>query len=257
MIKNKYISYALITVVILAIFIAIWPFNDGRVSYTGLSSHVEHVTDESAVSYFKKLVVEREGYYYPGENIKGHYLLGASSLKVPDKISSFEIYGALDSLGRVSSAYGCLSRETMPGVNETREDIYHIRPSGWNQKTYDFITDGKALWNRCHLIGWYLSGENANWRNLMTGTRFFNTQGMLPIETAVFNYLQSDRHVLYLVKPVFEGDNLVAYGVIIEAISVEDQGAAINMKVFCPNVQPEVAINYKDGSSVAVSSLAE
>lgn len=160
---------------------------------------------------------------------------------------SFEKYSSLDSLGRCGVAYANIGEETMP--TEKRGNIGMIKPSGWQIKKYDFI-DGKYLYNRCHLIGYQLSGENANEKNLITGTRYMNTEGMLPFENQVAGYVQeTGNHVLYRVTPVFEGNHLVADGVLMEAMSVEDQGLDLEFNVFVYNVQPGVKIDYATGNS--------
>lgn len=161
--------------------------------------------------------------------------------------TAFERYSALDSLGRCGTAYVNVCEDTMP--TEKRGSIGSIKPSGWQVVKYDEV-DGKYLYNRCHLVGYQLSGENANEENLITGTRYMNTEGMLPFENMVADYVkETDNHVLYRVTPLFDGDNLVASGVEIEAESVEDSGESISFNVFCYNVQPGIFINYKDGSS--------
>ena len=161
--------------------------------------------------------------------------------------ASFESYSELDSLGRCGTAFACLGQDLMP--RGERGDISGIHPTGWHSVQYDFI-DGKNLYNRCHLIGWQLSGEDANRKNLITGTRYMNVEGMLPFENMVADYIkETGCHVLYRVTPVFQGSNLVADGVLMEAMSVEDQGDSISFCVFVPNVQPGVAIDYSDGSS--------
>lgn len=158
---------------------------------------------------------------------------------------SFETYGELDSLGRCTTAFANLSTELMP--TQERESIGQIKPSGWQTVRYDNV-DGKYLYNRCHLIGFQLSGENANERNLITGTRYMNVEGMLPFENMVAEYIEeTGHHVLYRVTPIFEGENLVASGVQMEARSVEDDKISFN--VFVYNVQPGIVINYADGSS--------
>ena len=160
---------------------------------------------------------------------------------------TFEKYSSLDSLGRCGVAYANIGEETMP--TEKRGNIGMIKPSGWQIKKYDFI-DGKYLYNRCHLIGYQLSGENANEKNLITGTRYMNTEGMLPFENEVADYVKdTGNHVLYRVTPVFEEDNLVADGVLMEAMSVEDRGLDIEFNVFVYNVQPHVKIDYQTGKS--------
>ena len=160
---------------------------------------------------------------------------------------TFEKYSSLDSLGRCGVAYANIGEETMP--TEKRGNIGMIKPSGWQIKKYDFI-DGKYLYNRCHLIGYQLSGENANEKNLITGTRYMNTEGMLPFENQVADYVKdTGNHVLYRVTPVFEGNHLVADGVLMEAMSVEDRGLDIEFNVFVYNVQPHVKIDYQTGKS--------
>ena len=159
----------------------------------------------------------------------------------------FEMYSPLDHLDRCGVAVANVCREIMP--TEERGSIGMVKPSGWHTVKYDVIKD-KYLYNRCHLIGYQLSGENANKGNLITGTRYLNMEGMLPFENAVAEYVENTgNHVLYRVTPIFEGDDLVAKGVQMEAMSVEDDGQGIMFHVFCYNVQPGVEINYHDGSS--------
>ena len=161
--------------------------------------------------------------------------------------NAFESYSHLDALGRCGVAFACIGEEIMP--TEERGAIGQIKPSGWQLVKYD-IVDGKYLYNRCHLIGYQLSGENANEKNLITGTRYMNVEGMLPFENIVADYVKDTKnHVMYRVTPVFEGNDLVAKGVQIEAFSVEDDGKGITFNVFVNNIQPGVEINYKDGTS--------
>ena len=160
---------------------------------------------------------------------------------------SYESYSSLDGLGRCSVVIACLGRDIMPTGD--RGSIGQVKPSGWQTVKYDFV-DGKYLYNRCHLIGFQLSGENANTRNLITGTRYMNVQGMLPFENMVADYIkETNNHVMYRVTPVFKGNELVARGVQIEAYSVEDEGDGICFNVYCYNVQPGVAIDYQTGKS--------
>ncbi len=161
---------------------------------------------------------------------------------------SFEEYSPLDALGRCGAAFALVGTETMP--TEERGSIGMVKPSGWHTVRYDGLVDGNYLYNRCHLIGYQLAGENANDRNLITGTRYLNTEGMLPFENQVAEYVQrTGNHVLYRVTPVFEGDNLVASGAQMEAWSVEDGGAGVCFNVWCYNVQPGVVIDYATGES--------
>ena len=137
----------------------------------------------------------------------------------------------------------------MPGANEERGSISSIKPSGWNQAKYEGISGG-WLWNRCHLIGWQLSAENANRENLITGTRYMNISGMLPFENMVADYIrETGNHVAYRITPIYAGNNLVCSGVQMEAYSIEDNGDGIEFNVYCYNVQPGININYADGSS--------
>ena len=160
---------------------------------------------------------------------------------------SFEEYSPLDSLGRCGTAYACVSPDTMP--TEERGDIGQVKPTGWHTVKYDCV-DGKYLYNRCHLIGYQLTGENANEENLITGTRYLNVEGMLPFENLVADYVkETDHHVLYRVTPIFDGDDLVASGVRMEAWSVEDQGDDVCFDVYVYNRQPGVAIDYATGDS--------
>lgn len=160
---------------------------------------------------------------------------------------AFEDYSELDSLGRCGRAYACLGRETMP--EGEREPVGSIKPTGWHTVKYEFI-EGKYLYNRCHLIAYQLSAENANIKNLITGTRYLNIGGMLSFEKKVIRYIENTgNHVLYRVTPIFVGDNLVASGVQMEAFSVEDKGEGICFNVFVYNVQPGVEIDYLTGES--------
>lgn len=162
---------------------------------------------------------------------------------------SFESYSDLDDLGRCGIAYACIGKDIMP--TEERGNIGSIKPTGWQTIKYDNV-DGKYLYNRCHLIGYQLSGENANEKNLITGTRYLNVDGMLPFENMTTDYInETENHVLYRVTPIFDGDNLLASGVLMEGYSVEDNGAGICFNVFCYNVQPDITINYVNGDSEA------
>lgn len=161
--------------------------------------------------------------------------------------ASWERYGELDRLGRCTAAEACIGRDIMPTL--TRGPIGQIKPTGWQTAKYDFV-DGKYLYNRCHLIGFQLTGENANERNLITGTRYLNTKGMLPFENMVADYIKdTGNHVMYRCTPVFAGNELVARGVHLEAYSVEDKGDGICFNVFIFNVQPGVKIDYLTGES--------
>ena len=160
---------------------------------------------------------------------------------------SYETYSDLDDLGRCGMAWANVGVDLMP--TEDRGDIGQVKPTGWQSVKYD-IVDGKYLYNRCHLIGFQLTGENANEKNLITGTRYMNVDGMLPFENLVADYVkETENHVLYRVTPVYEGDDLVARGVQMEGLSVEDEGEGVSFNVFVYNVQPGITINYATGES--------
>lgn len=161
--------------------------------------------------------------------------------------NSFEKYSKLDSLGRCGAVYANVSKDTMP--TEARGEISKVKPTGWHTVKYDCV-EGKYLYNRCHLIGFQLTAENANKQNLITGTRYLNVDGMLPFENQVAEYVkQENGHVLYRVTPIFEGNNLVANGVQMEAASVEDKGEKVKFNVYAYNVQPNIKIDYSTGNS--------
>ena len=160
---------------------------------------------------------------------------------------SYETYSELDELGRCGTAWANIGVDLMP--TEDRGNISQVKPSGWQTVKYD-IVDGKYLYNRCHLIGFQLTGENANEKNLITGTRYMNVDGMLPFENLVADYVkETENHVLYRVTPVYEGDDLVARGVQMEGLSVEDEGEGVSFNVFVYNVQPGITIDYATGES--------
>jgi len=168
----------------------------------------------------------------------------------------YETYASLDSLGRCGGAVASCGKEIMPKANEERGSISSVKPSGWVQAQYDWVS-GKYLYNRCHLIGWQLSAENANKRNLITGTRYMNTEGMLPFENMVADYIrETGNHVAYRITPIYDGNDLVATGVQMEAYSVEDDGEGICFNVFCYNIQPGIEIDYTTGKSWAASGSA-
>ena len=163
---------------------------------------------------------------------------------------SFEAYSPLDLLGRCGICIASIGQDIMP--TRERENISAVKPTAWQSVKYD-IVDGGNLYNRCHLIGFQLTAENANEKNLITGTRYMNVEGMLPFENMVADYIkETGYHVMYRVTPMFEGNNLLASGVLMEAYSVEDKGKGVCFCVYCYNVQPGILINYADGSSKAV-----
>ena len=161
--------------------------------------------------------------------------------------TSYETYSPLDSLGRCGPAEANVGQDLMP--TEKRGAIGSVKPTGWQVSKYDFV-DGKYLYNRCHLIGYQLTAENANSQNLITGTRYLNVTGMLPFENMVADYVkETNNHVLYRVTPLFDGEDLVAKGVLMEAWSVEDGGEGVCFNVYCYNVQPGVTIDYATGDN--------
>ena len=197
------------------------------------SSNMEDIADYNGNSY---VIVNDNNPYFKEEEYT---------------TDSFEKYSELDSLGRCGVAYANISKELMP--TEKRGSIGFIKPSGWHTVKYDHI-DGKYLYNRCHLIGYQLTGENANEKNLITCTRSMNTKGMLQFENMVTKYIKdTGNHVLYRVTPVFEGNNLVATGVEMEAYSVEDNGKGIKFNVFVYNIEDGIIIDYKTGDNKLAS----
>lgn len=204
---------------------------------------------ENAISYNLSSIPEYEGKPYVTINNNIPYFEEKDYTT-----KSFEKYSKLDlEFGRCGVAFANICKEIMPSDNEKREDITSVKPTGWRQKKYAGLVDGDYLYNRCHLIGWQLAGENDNELNLITGTRYMNVEGMLPFENKVADYLNekanNKNHVLYRVTPIFEGNNLVASGVQMEAYSVEDNGKGVCFNVYVYNVQPGIAINYKNGES--------
>ena len=178
---------------------------------------------------------------------------GKPSFSEKDK-ERVEEYSELDKYGRCGTAFANVSKELMP--TKPRESIREVRPSGWHTVKYEKIIEDRYLYNRCHLIAYKLAGENANEKNLITGTRYFNVEGMLPFEDEVAGYVKATgNHVLYRVRPIFKGSDLVARGVQMEAESVEDNGKGVSFNVYCYNVQPGIRINYKDGSSQPESKV--
>lgn len=159
---------------------------------------------------------------------------------------SYEKYGELDSLGRCTSCIACVGKDLMP--TQKRDSISAVKPTGWQSQRYDFV-DGGSLYNRCHLIAYQLTGENANKKNLITGTRYLNVN-MIEFEDKVANYVRgTNKHVLYRVTPIFKDSELVARGVHMEGMSVEDKGKSVCFNVYCYNNQPRVEIDYKTGKS--------
>jgi len=203
---------------------------------------IRNLLDKQEYNYILSVVPEYSGvpYVYINNNIplfKEYEIIG----------TSFEYYSKLDNLGRCDVCMASVADDLMPSGE--RESISTITPTGWINVSYDNIS-GKYLYNRCHLIGYQLTGENANERNLITGTRYLNIEGMLPFENEVDDYIdKTGNHVMYRVTPVFKDNNLVAHGVLMEAYSVEDNGEGISFCVYCYNVQPSITIDYLTGKS--------
>lgn len=164
---------------------------------------------------------------------------------------AYELYADLDGLKRCGVVMACIGTETMPPKGDERGDIKSVKPSGWIQAKYDTsLVSGGYLYNRCHLIGWQLTDEDANEKNLITGTKYLNIEGMLPFENMIADYIkETDNHVMYRVTPIFKGNNLLANGVLMEAYSVEDEGEGIQFCIYAYNVQPGIIIDYTSGES--------
>lgn len=264
--KNKQTEKIISTLIIIILIIASWVINkqennnaENQINETNITTEqtqtIEKVNTNTTQNLSSKTQKENTG-----ENTK--YNL-SNIPEYTDKIyteinnnipyfeekehttKAFENYSQLDNLKRCRVAYANICKEIMP--TEKRGDISNVKPTGWKQAKYD----GKFLYNRCHLIGYQLAGENANELNLITGTNYFNVEGMLPFENKVAEYIEknNNNHVLYRVTPDFKGDNKVASGVEMEAYSVEDNGRGISFNVYVYNVQPGITINYQTGES--------
>lgn len=215
---------------------------DCIVSWDGKTRTVQIVTDLSELEY------TGDAYITVNSNIP-QIDLNQNAEK------SYERYSPLDSLGRAGTAEANIGLDIMP--TEERGNIGSVKPTGWQTVKYDFV-DGKYLYNRCHLIGYQLTGENANERNLITGTRYMNVEGMLPFENMIADYVEdTGNHVFYRVTPIYEGNNLLASGVKMEAYSHEDNGRGICFNIYCFNVQPGVEIDYATGRSALEGELSE
>ena len=214
---------------------------------TAQSSDATQVSDAEQVSSTSAsldAIPAYEGYAFVEINNNQPFFTDADK----QRTDAFEDYSELDSLGRCGVAYANICKELQP--TEPRGKIGMVKPSGWHTVKYNDIIDGNYLYNRCHLIGFQLAGENANPKNLITGTRYLNVVGMLPFENAVDDYVDTTgNHVLYRVTPMFSGDELVARGVLMEAYSVEDLGAGIQFCYYVYNIQPGIGIDYQTGDS--------
>lgn len=244
--NKKWTAVALIALAIIGVLVGDGSLLKNYESKEGIGhSFSNFLTDSGAFDRNKYKVTEKSELYVVDKNPPQFSKEDLENRKV------FEHYSPLDKLNRVGPANALLGRELMP--KEKKQDISKVYPTGWHQKKYNFI-EGGVLYNRCHLIGFQLAGENDNWLNLMTGTRSFNTKGMLPFENAVANYIKdTGKKVRYRVTPIFREDELVARGVIIEAYSVEDNGKGINFRVLVKNIEPGVSIDYKMGRSKKIN----
>lgn len=211
------------------------------VSYLEGEPNTPDTAPTDAVEFVKQIPdYEGEAYYILNNNVPEFTEADLAT-------ESYEFYSKLDKLGRCGPAMACIGLDLMP--TEERGDIYEVKPTGWDSVMYD-IVENDSLYNRCHLIGFQLSGENANEKNLITGTRYMNTEGMLDFENEIAEYVKrTGNHVIYRVTPYFEGENLVASGVQMEAYSVEDDGAGVCFNVYAYNVQPGIIIDYATGES--------
>lgn len=218
---------------------------------TSVTAQTTTVTDETATETTTTTTTAFDLQYVPDYDSEPYCEInGGMPFFEPAaaEIEPSEFYSPLDDLGRCGVCRACLGPELLP--TENRSSIGNVTPSGWQLTRYDGLVDGNYLYNRCHLIGYLLTGQNANPRNLITGTRDLNKRGMLPFEIRVAEYIETTgNHVRYRVTPVFAGENLVASGVLMEACSVEDNGAGVRFCVYCYNVQPGVEIDYATGES--------
>ena len=235
--RRKYTKESVVVSLILAIIVLVMAYQEDAKNHEITSSNT------SEISFHLEDVPEfsDKPYVVLNENIPN---FAENDLT----LEPFEKYSELDELGRCGVAFANVCKEIMP--NEPRGEIGSVKPSGWHTVRYDDLVEGKYLYNRCHLIGYQLAGENANEKNLITGTRYLNVKGMLPFENQVNDYVEeTNHHVLYRVKPIFEGENLVASGVEMEAYSVEDKGEGVCFHVYVYNCQPDIQIDYTTGES--------
>lgn len=221
--------------------------SSGIVSQT---QSTQYIADDYTSTFSLKSVPAYSGNAYVALNNNSPYFDVEQLTAV-----SVEYYSSLDSLGRCGMTYACVGQDLMP--TEERGSIGMVKPTGWHTVKYDCV-DGGYLYNRCHLIGYQLSGENANTQNLITGTRYLNIQGMLPFENMIADYVKETKnHVAYRVTPIFDGDNLIANGVLMEGYSIEDDGDGVCFCVFAYNVQPGVTIEYATGESSLMEQPTE
>lgn len=245
--KHKHISFFLLICILLTGCSQTKPMTQENTSLYAYENEDATHTD----------VTENDTMVYPSYEGEAYVIINENTPFFTDNdITSqvYEDYSPLDSLNRPGVATACLGIETMPPEDETRGEIGMIKPAGWHTVKYPDVISDLYLYNRCHLIGWQLSGENANELNLITGTRYLNVTGMLPFENEVADYIQrTNNHVLYRVTPVYTGNNLICDGLLMEARSVEDNN--LSFCVYCYNVQPGITIDYKTGDSWLSDSI--
>ena len=246
--KKKLNIWETIFSLIILTSILIYGYINQNVNNNSVNNYNENIINTQNTIFDLSTIPEYSGKPYVEINNNIPYFTEEDYTNEP-----FEKYSDLGN-GKAGVAYANICKEIMPKEGEERGEIGNVKDlSGWVQKRYDNIIKDKYLYNRCHLIGWQLAGENANKDNLITGTRYLNTEGMLPFENEVAEYMNNneDNHVLYRVTPIFEGNNLLASGVQMEAFSVEDSGKGVQFNVYCYNVQPGIVIDYTTGESHA------
>lgn len=250
--KKQKLWQEIATLVIIICIIA-WGYIAQNKEAPNQTNNIENIVQRETIIFDLSTIPEYTSSPYVEINNNIPYFTEEDYTKEP-----FEKYSEWDNLGRSGVAFANICKEIMPNEGEERGEIGSVKDlSGWVQKRYDNLIKDKYLYNRCHLIGWQLAGENANKNNLITGTRYLNTEGMLPFENLVAEYIKrkSNNHVLYRVTPIFNGNNKLANGVQMEAWSVEDNGKGVCFNVYCYNVQPGIVIDYATGESYAEQNL--
>ena len=245
--SKKYNIWNSIITILTIVFILVLGYINQNVEIPNQKTNIEHTVQSESVIFDLSTIPEYTSSPYVEINNNIPYFTEEDYTT-----EAFEKYSEWDELGRSGVAFANICKDIMP--TEERGEIGNIKDlSGWVQKRYDNIIKDKYLYNRCHLIGWQLAGENDNKQNLITGTRYLNTEGMLPFENQVAEYIDKNEsnHVLYRVTPVYQGNNLLASGVQMESWSVEDNGQGIHFNVYCYNVQPGIVIDYATGESHA------
>lgn len=232
---------------VIIICIIVYGYINANIESTNETNNIENTVQNENIIFDLSTIPEYSSNPYVEINNNIPYFAEEDYTTEP-----FEKYSEWDNLGRSGVAFANVCKEIMPKEREERGEIGSVKDlSGWVQKRYDNLIKDKYLYNRCHLIGWQLAGENDNKKNLITGTRYLNTEGMLPFENQVAEYIEKNKnnHVLYRVTPIFKENNLLASGVQMEAWSVEDNGQGLHFNVYCYNVQPGIEIDYETGES--------